>query len=494
MIFYAQTVRSAARTLEVQNAAATTASYAAERQAFKARPKFYQRCAMPIALTLSTQNFSDTAKMEWCGALIDWTNLGDHYSKIEASHSGAHVDLKVTMPNGDVFHAENLELDETVFPELKMPCHILRYEQSTEVLNACVRAMRVGATLEISAFARPAAEVAKAAAKALGWQMQGVALLGKGGNASYRFEAIQPPQGLFLLLADAAKCDCEVSFPVPDHVVYSRPENRAGIITLRKQIEAAHTPAEAALLRQRVLVNDDALYQGFDRSDLWLAHAQWTLHAGKLALELEGTENKPSKRLDDALAMLLKASEAHQRFNAAIVPVELNQTLIDIYLARKEPKRARAVLIQTEAALKRVHGVDADALAGLRAKRLKILTALGQTARAETLLKALLNGILLNDDEIKIAASTFLLQQHLSARAAGLTDVRSSAAAQLADSLFQSAAFLDIDMVLKTDLMAYRDLQSQRLAFASADQNSTAVAAISASIDHINRMLAHEKP
>jgi hypothetical protein len=281
-----QPVQAEASTLDTQNAAARTAGAAAESLAFKAHPKFYQRCATPISLTLRLGNIGvDAEEIDFCNDLETWTNLptnlGAHYTNVQARRAQHNVDFTIRLPNGDVYQAKALRVDETAFPEPNAACHTLRSTQNAAVITACVRLLRVGPALEITAFERPASEVARSAAMALGWRVGGVELLGKGGRASYNFKAMQPPQALFFMLADAAKCDCEVNFPAPDHVVFSRPPNRARIIALRQQIEAAKTPADAAQLRQIVLLDDNALYQGFDRSDLWLAQAQWALRAKK---------------------------------------------------------------------------------------------------------------------------------------------------------------------------------------------------------------------
>jgi hypothetical protein len=477
---------------EQQNTAALKAASAAADADFKARPKFYQRCAMPVSLTLQTQDFRDTANIDWCDDVVNWESLGDRYLKIEAQHAAHHIDLKLTMPNGDVFQAENLALDETVFPKPSLPCHKLHSKQSEEVLRACVRPMRVGPMLEVSAFQRPAAEVAKATAKAMGWRLDGVELLGKVGNATYSLEVISP-KSVFYFVADEA--NCEANFPSPNHVVFSCPAHRAELVALQKRIADAKSGieagTEAAKLREQLLVTDHARYQDIDLSDIWLEQAIWTMHASTLALELERNVDKPSKRLDDALALALRARAEQQRFNAAIVPVEINKTLIDIYLARKAPELAHRVLLETETGLIRAYGPGADALADVRTKRLKILTALGQHARAERLLQALL--FRLDDDETRIAGSTLMLTQHLREHAAGVTDTRTISAMQLADSLFGQVAFYDVDIVLKTDLIAYRDLLSQRLERAETDQDAKAIAAISKSIFHLDTMLASEE-
>jgi hypothetical protein len=526
-----QPVQAEASTLDTQNAAARTAGAAAESLAFKAHPKFYQRCATPISLTLRLGNIGvDAEEIDFCNDLETWTNLptnlGAHYTNVQARRAQHNVDFTIRLPNGDVYQAKALRVDETAFPEPNAACHTLRSTQNAAVITACVRLLRVGPALEITAFERPASEVARSAAMALGWRVGGVELLGKGGRASYNFKAMQPPQALFFMLADAAKCECEVNFPAPDHVVFSRPPNRARIIALRQQIEAAKTPADAAQLRQIVLLDDNALYQGFDRSDLWLAQAQWALrakkhesrhtgdtadesrHTGDTADESRRTGDTAdesrrtgdtadesgksvSKQLDIALHFALKAAEEQKRLNAGVVVTEIDHLLADIYIAQGNLGAAATRLDEADAVLLRAHGEDSDHSLKLVTQRLKLLVAARRYEPAGALLHAMIaRDMLIKNDPARVAAANFLIKSMDLKRVLASQRTQDFNAAELATTLVRNAEFQDVGLLLELQLIDYQLHQQDLLSRAVLEKDAKLVALLTPSVAYVASVLS----
>jgi hypothetical protein len=529
-----------------QQADAVAAMHASNKKRFQERPAFYQRCAEPLELTLELLQADGASKPtteQWCGSVETWRELNGLLVDIKADQRKTGVDLHITLPDGTAFQANNLRVDETVFTPLSpkttesakeqvvsSQCHwiygsipnktktkqktspqvahgavgqvVSQRSDNSPALFACIRRLRYANSLTISVLDRPAAEVANHAAKALGWSVKGVELLGKAGIASYRFHGLQPPQSIFHLIADASGCDCDVDFPAPSEVVFSKKPGRAEMVSLRRAISGASTPAEAASLREQMLLADNPKYRRFDRSDLWLAQAQWILQEdddvadSQLVLPRASLlddsillAKKRSDRVNLALYVAGNAANDQQRFNGGIIPLDIRHTLIDLHLARNDIRLAKTLLDETEAALIALHGPDPEPMAKFRVQQARILSALGELDQAGAILFALYN-----DDSIADAdGARIAFAMQLSNKAIALSAEPTSAATHnlsdrashylrtqrliqdiiaVSHSKLRDSYFLNLNLLQKIALHAVREQQQKLLSLAVVQENA----------------------